>query len=61
MQNPTTKNENGFSMIELLIAMAVTLTIMGLATTLLASAFASRSRENTKSDAIADVRARSTS
>ena len=55
MQTRTTKHENGFSMIELIIAMAITLTIMGLATTLLASAFASRSRENTKSDAIADV------
>lgn len=50
-----TKNENGFSMIELLIAMALTLTIMGLASTLLASAFNARSRENQKSDAIADV------
>jgi prepilin-type N-terminal cleavage/methylation domain-containing protein len=55
MQTRITKNENGFSLIELIIAMAITLTIMGLATTLLASAFASRSRENTKSDAIADV------
>ncbi len=55
MQTRTTKNEHGFSLIELVIAMVITLTIMGLATTLLASAFASRSRENTKSDAIADV------
>ena len=42
-------------MIELLIAMALTLTIMGLASTLLASAFNARSREDRKSDAIADV------
>ncbi|HSK63742.1 MAG TPA: prepilin-type N-terminal cleavage/methylation domain-containing protein [Pyrinomonadaceae bacterium] len=49
------KNEAGFSMIELIIAMAVTLTIMGLATTLLASGFNARSREDRKSDAIADV------
>jgi prepilin-type N-terminal cleavage/methylation domain-containing protein len=55
MQTRTTKNENGFSLIELIIAMAITLTIMGLATTLLAASFAARSRENTKSDAIADV------
>ena len=55
MQSRTTKHENGFSMIELLIAMALTLTIMGLASTLLASAFNARSREDRKSDAIADV------
>jgi type II secretory pathway pseudopilin PulG len=42
-------------MIELIIAMAVTLTILGLATTLLASGFNARSREDRKSDAIADV------
>ena len=55
MQTRTTKHEAGFSMIELIIAMAVTLTIMGLATTLLASGFNARSREDRKSDAIADV------
>ena len=51
----TGKNQDGFSMIELIIAMAVTLTIMGLATTLLASGFNARSREDRKSEAIADV------
>ena len=55
MQTPTNKNEHGFSLIELIIAMVITMTILGLATTLLASAFASRSREDRKSDAIADV------
>ena len=55
MQMRTTNNENGFSMIELIIAMAITLTIVGLASTLLASAFNARSREDRKSDAIADV------
>ena len=55
MQTRTTRHEAGFSMIELIIAMAVTLTIMGLATTLLATGFNSRSREDRKSDAIADV------
>lgn len=48
-------NENGFSLLELVIAMTVTLVIMGLSSTLLASAFKSRSREDRKSDAIADV------
>jgi type II secretory pathway pseudopilin PulG len=55
MQMRTEKNEGGFSMIELIVAMTVTLTIMGLATTLLASSFNARSREDRKSDAIADV------
>ncbi|HEY0729511.1 MAG TPA: prepilin-type N-terminal cleavage/methylation domain-containing protein, partial [Pyrinomonadaceae bacterium] len=48
-------NEKGFSLLELVIAMTVTLVIMGLSSTLLASAFKSRSREDRKSDAIADV------
>jgi type II secretory pathway pseudopilin PulG len=51
----TIKNESGFSLIELIVAMGVTLTIMGLASTLLASSFRMRSREDRKSDAIADV------
>lgn len=51
----TAKNENGFSMIELIIAMTVTLTILGVASTLLAAGFKIRSREDRKSDAIADV------
>jgi type II secretory pathway pseudopilin PulG len=48
-------NESGFSLIELVIAMTVTLTIMGAASALLAHAFKFRSREDRKSDAIADV------
>ena len=55
MKTRTAKNEAGFSMIELIIAMVVTLTIVGLSSTLLASAFRIRSREDRKSDAIADV------
>jgi type II secretory pathway pseudopilin PulG len=51
----TKTNEAGFSMIELIVAMLVTLTIVGLASTLLASSFRMRSREDRKSDAIADV------
>ncbi|MDQ5844625.1 MAG: prepilin-type N-terminal cleavage/methylation domain-containing protein, partial [Acidobacteriota bacterium] len=45
----------GFSLLELIIALAVTLVIMGMASTLVASAFRLRSRENQKSDALADV------
>ena len=55
MQIRTAKTEAGFSMIELIIAMLVTLTIVGLSSTLLASAFKIRAREDRKSDAIADV------
>ena len=55
MQIRTAKTEAGFSMIELIIAMVVTLTIVGLSSTLLASAFKIRAREDRKSDAIADV------
>jgi type II secretory pathway pseudopilin PulG len=55
MQTRRSKNEAGFSMIELIIAMAITITIMGLASSILAGAFNVRSREDRKSDAIADV------
>jgi type II secretory pathway pseudopilin PulG len=55
MQMRITKNEGGFSLIELIVAMAITLAIMGLASTLLAASFRMRSREDRKSDAIADV------
>jgi type II secretory pathway component PulJ len=55
MQTHSRRNELGFSLFELLIAMAITLVIMGLASTLLASSFNIRSRQDRKSDAIADV------
>lgn len=45
----------GFSLLELIIGMTITLVIMGMATTLIASALRVRSRENQKSDALADV------
>jgi len=45
----------GFSLLELLIAMVVTISLMTVATTLLASALRVRSRENQKSDALADA------
>ena len=48
-------NEGGFSLIELILAMAITLTVLGLSSSLLAGGFYSRSREDRKSDAIADV------
>src|SRR5258705_750911 len=49
------KDSRGFSLIELVIAMAVTLVVMSMATTLIASALRIRSRENQKSDALADA------
>lgn len=50
------KNPNsGVSLIELLIAMAITMTLMTAAATLLASSVRTRNRENQKSDALADT------
>jgi prepilin-type N-terminal cleavage/methylation domain-containing protein len=47
-------SEAGFSLIELMIALAVTLVLAALASTLLASSFNVRSREDQKSFALAD-------
>ena len=55
MQTLTPKNEPGFSLFELIFAIAITLVIMGVASSLLASSFKIRSREDRKSDAVADV------
>ena len=55
MKMRRSNNQAGFSLIEVLIAMGITITIMGLATTLLAAGFRMRSREDRKSDAVADV------
>jgi len=48
-------SSGGFTIIELVIAMAITLTLMVAATTLMANALRIRSRENQKSDALADT------
>ena len=45
----------GFSMIELMIGMAITLVLAGLASALIASSFNVRGRENQKSAALADA------
>ncbi len=50
--NPT-KRPTGFSLLELLIAMSITLAVMVAASTLLASSLRVRTRENTRSDALA--------
>ena len=49
------RNEEGFSLLELLIGMTVTLVIMGIASTLLATSFNVRQREHSRTDSIADV------
>jgi type II secretory pathway pseudopilin PulG len=46
--------QRGFSLVELLIAMTVTIVIAGIASTLVAQSFRMRSREDARSDAIAD-------
>lgn len=47
--------EAGFSLIELLIAMGLTLMVLSMASILLAEAFGVRSREHTRVEAIADA------
>jgi type II secretory pathway pseudopilin PulG len=46
-------DETGFSLVELLIATAITLVVLVAATTLLAATLRTRSRENMRSDALA--------
>jgi|SRR5215213_1235830 len=56
MAEPKARNlDAGFSLIELLIAMAITLTVLGLTSGMLASSFNVRARENQKTDALADA------
>lgn len=56
-QTPTQKRaaEGGFSLIELLIAMGVTLTVMTMASSLLSASFNVRTRESRRSAALADT------
>lgn len=49
------RREAGFSLLELLIAMTVTLLMMTAASTLLTSSVGTRARENRRSDALADA------
>jgi prepilin-type N-terminal cleavage/methylation domain-containing protein len=53
--NRKLNSQRGFSLIELLIAMAVTIVIATIASTLVAQSFRMRAREDTRSDAIADA------
>jgi Tfp pilus assembly protein PilW len=56
-QTPTQAgaSEGGFSLIELVIAMGVTLTVLTMATSLLSASFNVRTRENRRSLALADT------
>ena len=55
MSSLNKNGDAGFSLLELLIAMVVTMALMTAASSLLASALRVRSRENQKSDALADT------
>ena len=53
--NQKLNHQGGFSLIELVIAMSVTIVIATIASTLVAQSFRMRAREDTRSDAIADA------
>lgn len=53
-QNSQSRSD-GFSLLELLIAMTIVLTLLGMTSTLLVRGFNTRSRENQRSDALADA------
>ncbi len=48
-------SDGGFSLVEFLVAMTITLVILGIASTLLATSFHVRTREQSRTDSIADV------
>jgi prepilin-type N-terminal cleavage/methylation domain-containing protein len=54
-QNFKAANAAGFSLMELVIAMAITLVVMGIASTMLARSFNVRKREDQRTDALADA------
>ena len=51
----TTRSDAGFTIAELMIAMAVTLVMIGLTSALLAGSFSIQTRENQKTEALADT------
>src|SRR6266850_3107954 len=52
---PESRAEGGFSLLELLIAMTITILVMVAASTLLATSLRTRTRENTRSEALASA------
>ena len=57
MKKPKKSRQNGFSLIEMTIAMGVTLVLLGLTATLFASALSTRARESRRADALTAARA----
>ena len=55
--NKQNNRSAGFSIIELMVAMAITLVLLGLVSQLLASALGTRARETRKTDALVSARA----
>lgn len=55
MKLNSTRGQHGFSLIELTIAMTITLIVAGASATLLGQSYRMRSREDVRSDAIADA------
>ena len=55
MLKQQTKSESGFSLLELIIAMAITLALAAAACTLLAQSLKIRTRANDKIDGLADA------
>lgn len=55
MSKASDPRARGFSILELIIALAVTLSVMGIATSLVAKAFSVRRRESLRTDALADA------
>ncbi|HEY0319421.1 MAG TPA: prepilin-type N-terminal cleavage/methylation domain-containing protein [Pyrinomonadaceae bacterium] len=55
MRRRVSSDETGFSLIELMLAMGITLTVMVIASSLIAQSFNLRSRENRRSEALADT------
>ena len=56
MKSPTARdNQAGFTIAELVVAMTVTLVMIGLASALLAGSFSIRTRENQRTEALADT------
>lgn len=55
MRRRIVKEQSGFTLLELMIAMGITLVVMVLASTLISQSFNLRSRENRRSEALADA------
>src|SRR5260370_33072257 len=54
-RSPSNKGDDGFALFELIIAMTLTVTIMGVGSTLLATAFKQRASNYDTIDALADA------